>query len=99
MRLRPFVNHFQDDWAYLLLALDAAESALIHESTELTSHIIEYGQKPRLDFNWIQMSDSSRQNVQKRITREQIREHLRCIDKAVSWARMNIILTQIQYTH
>lgn len=59
--------------------------------------MIEYGQEPRLDFDWTQISDSSRQDAQERVTREQAREHLRRIDKAVSWARMNMTSTQAQH--
>jgi hypothetical protein len=46
-RLRPFVNHFQDNWSDLLPAMDFAQAILPHESTGLartssssdTSHI------------------------------------------------------------
>ncbi len=32
-RLRPFVNHFQDNWSDLLPAMDFAQAILPHEST------------------------------------------------------------------
>jgi hypothetical protein len=51
-RLRPFVNHFQDNWADLLPAMDFAQAILPHESTGLSPYKLELGHKPRLYFDW-----------------------------------------------
>jgi len=37
-RLRPFVNHFQDNWSDLLPAMEFAQAILPHESTGLTTY-------------------------------------------------------------
>jgi len=51
-RLRPFINHFQDNWSDLLPAMDFAQAILPHKSTGLTPYELKLGYKPRLHFDW-----------------------------------------------
>ena len=51
-RLRPFINHFQDNWSDLLPAMDFAQAILPHESTGLAPYELELSYKPRLHFDW-----------------------------------------------
>jgi transposase InsO family protein len=51
-RLRPFVNHFQDNWSTLLPAMDFAQASLTHESTGISPFELEFGYKPRMHFDW-----------------------------------------------
>lgn len=51
-RLRPFVNHHQDNWGDLLPLLDFAAAALPSESTGLTPFLIDCGYEPRTSFDW-----------------------------------------------
>src|SRR6266496_5976186 len=51
-RLHPFINHFQDNWSDLLLAMDFTQAILPHKSTGLTPYKLELSYKPHLHFNW-----------------------------------------------
>ena len=50
-RLRPFINHFQDNWSDLLPAMDFTQATLKHESTGFSPYELELSFPPRLHFN------------------------------------------------
>jgi len=85
-RLRPFVNHFQDDWADLLPALDAAGAACPHESTGLSPSMVDYGYEPRLDFDWTLQTREFRTPKEK-LNKEEAQQWARRIDEALAYAR------------
>jgi hypothetical protein len=85
-RLRPFVNHFQDDWADLLPALDAAGAACPHESTGLSPSMVDYGYEPRLDFDWTLATKEFR-TPREKLNREEAQQWAKRIDEAVTYAR------------
>jgi transposase InsO family protein len=58
-RLRPFVNHYQDNWAELLPAMDFAQAILPHESIGLSPFEVETGYQPRMSFDWEARSQQS----------------------------------------
>lgn len=51
-RLRPFVNHYQDDWSEKLPMVDFAGALLTGESTEASPFLIDSGYTPRTSFDW-----------------------------------------------
>jgi hypothetical protein len=51
-RLRPFVNHYQDNWSELLPCMDFAQATLPHESTGLSPFEIENRYKAHTHFDW-----------------------------------------------
>ena len=51
-RLRPFVNHYQDDWDELLPMMDYAQFTLLHATTGLSGFEIVDGYAPRTSFDW-----------------------------------------------
>ena len=51
-RLRPFVNHFQDNWGRLLPLMDFAQLALHHESINCSPFELLFGRQPRLNVDW-----------------------------------------------
>lgn len=51
-RLRPFVNHYQDDWSEKLPMMDFAGALLVSESTETSPFLIDSGYTPRTSFDW-----------------------------------------------
>jgi hypothetical protein len=85
-RLRPFVNHFQDDWADLLPALDAAGAACPHESTGLSPSMVDYGYEPRLDFDWTLATNRFR-TPREKLSRQEAQRWAKRIDDAVAYAR------------
>jgi hypothetical protein len=85
-RLRPYVNHFQDDWADLLPALDAAGAACPHESTGLSPSMVDYGYEPRLDFDWT-LATSKFRTPREKLNRQEAQQWAKRIDDAVAYAR------------
>jgi hypothetical protein len=85
-RLRPFINYFQDDWADLLPALDAAGAACPHESTGLSPSMVDYGYEPRLNFDWTLLTTEFK-TPRERLNREEAQQWAKRIDTAVNYAR------------
>lgn len=52
MRLRPLINHFQDNWSDLVHLIDHAASILPHESTGVSPFLVSCGYEPRMSFDW-----------------------------------------------
>jgi hypothetical protein len=52
MRLRPYVNHYQNDWDDWLAIIDHVAGALNSLATGLSPFLIANGFKPRISFNW-----------------------------------------------
>jgi len=51
-RLRPFVNHYQDNWSRAIPALDAVQASLPHDSTGLEPHEVLFGFPMPMPFDW-----------------------------------------------
>lgn len=92
-RLRPFVNHFQDNWAELLPAMDFAQAVLPHESTGLSPMEIETGYPPRMSYDW---EERTRHfvNPTEELNREHAQEWASRIHDAVRVAQEHIKAAQ-----
>ena len=88
-RLRPFVNHFQDNWSTLLPAMDFAQATLTHESTGMSPFQLEFGYSPRLHFDWKERTTES-PTVRESLAREEAQVFASRAHKAVVWAKENI---------
>ncbi|KAJ5099347.1 Retrovirus polyprotein [Penicillium argentinense] len=51
-RLRPFVNHCQDNWSEYLPMVDFAAAALPQETTGVSPFFVERGYEPHVSFDW-----------------------------------------------
>jgi hypothetical protein len=51
-RLRPFVNHYQDNWSELLPAMDFAAATNPHDSIGLSPAEVEMGFLPKMHYDW-----------------------------------------------
>jgi transposase InsO family protein len=51
-RLRPFCNHFQNNWSQLLPAMDYAQAILPYESIGLAPMEVATGHLPRMSYDW-----------------------------------------------
>ena len=51
-RVRPFINHHQDNWSDLLPMVDFATAALPSETTLASPFLIDCGYEPRTSFDW-----------------------------------------------
>ena len=46
------MNYHQDNWSKLLPAIDFVQAILPHESTGIAPFELEFGYKPRMQWNW-----------------------------------------------
>jgi transposase InsO family protein len=51
-RLRPFINHYQNNWSSMLPAIDNAQLILPHESIGTSPFYLSRGYSPRRSFDW-----------------------------------------------
>ena len=51
-QLCPFVNYYQDNWSELIHIVDFTAATLPHDSTGLSSFMVEMGYKPHTSFDW-----------------------------------------------
>jgi transposase InsO family protein len=51
-RLRPFINHYQDNWSDLLPAMDFVQNGTIHDSTGLQPHEVLTGFPMPKQWDW-----------------------------------------------
>jgi transposase InsO family protein len=88
-RLRPFVNHFQDDWSELLPAMDFAQAVLPHESTGMAPIEVETGHLPRMSYDWEERTREFSTPTE-RLNRTQAQGFVSRIDEAVRFAQDSI---------
>ena len=88
-RLRPFINHFQDNWSDLLPAMDFAQAILPHDSTGLAPYELEFGYKPRLHFDWEHRTKKS-PTPREQLTREEAQQFAKRAYDAVEFARKHL---------
>ena len=88
-RLRPFVNYFQDNWSDLLPAMDFAQATLTHTSTGFSPFELEFGYRPRMQFDWKERTQRSA-TVREQITREEAQAFASRTYEAVKWAKINL---------
>ena len=92
-RLRPFVTHFQDNWAELLPVMDFAQASLPQESTGYAPIQLEMGYLPRTSFDW-QLPDDSR-SVRETLSKEEARKYAERMQEAWKTARKNLEKAQL----
>jgi hypothetical protein len=87
-RLRPFVNHFQDNWSELLPLMDYAQATLPHDSTGFAQIQIEMGYLPRTSFDWKNAEEPL--TVRERLSREKAQDFTSRLHDAWLQTRENI---------
>jgi hypothetical protein len=93
-RLRPFVNHYQDNWSDLIHIVDFAAAALPHASTGLSSFMAEMGYEPRTSFDWERPADLIDVTDAVRKARADAVSRVKGIHDAWEWCRTNIEAAQ-----
>ena len=94
-RLRPFINHYQDNWSDLLPAMDFAQATLKHESTGFSPYELELGFPPRLHFNWEERTRIVPSPTEQ-ITREQAQQYAQRNHQVIQMAKQNLEASQKQ---
>lgn len=88
-RLRLFVNHYQDNWANAIPALDFTQATLPHDSLGgLSPFEVRCGHKPRLHFDWRPQAEPEEYgSKQERLSRTQAQNVAKTIQGYVNQAR------------
>ena len=73
-RLRPFMNHHQDDWSEKLPMMDFAGALLVGESTETSPFLIDSSHTPRTSFDWTLNLDGTVTEVNAQQQLQQLQE-------------------------
>lgn len=58
-RLRPFVNHYQDNWSELIPMMDYAQRTLPHETIGMSPFELLKGYAPRTTWDWERKVDTA----------------------------------------
>jgi hypothetical protein len=85
-RLRPFVNHFQDNWSELLPAMDYAQAILPYASTGLAPFEVETGTLPRMPCDW-QERTRELSSAKDKLDRTEAEEMLSRINSVIQFAQ------------
>jgi hypothetical protein len=93
-RLRPFVNYYQDNWSELIHIVDFAAAALPHDSTGLSSFMVEMGYEPRTSFDWDRPADLIDVTDVIRKARADATNRVKGIHDAWEWCRTNMKVAQ-----
>ena len=91
-RLRPFVNHYQDNWSALIPMMDYAQLTLPHESIRMSPFELLKGFKPRTTWNWKQPTLAI--NAREQLNQDQATEFAKRMHDAWSVAKDSIKLAQ-----
>ena len=70
-RLRPFVNHYQDNWSELIPLMDRVQMTLPHSSIGMTPYRLKFGLDPKTSWDWNTPKSSNpreRLNYQEAVT-------------------------------
>ena len=71
-RLRPFINHAQDNWRMAMPAMDNVQATLPHESTGLSPHEVLFACEMPSTLDWSRRTDLEDVDIPKR--EKEIRE-------------------------
>jgi hypothetical protein len=94
MRLRPFVNYYQDNWSQLLPLMDHAAAILPHESTGVSPFLVDRGYEPRTSFDWKPVEETLPAQV--RIDREAAIQRARQMEDVWEFAQRQMKKAQEQ---
>ena len=92
--LQPFVNYYQDNWSDLIHIVDFAAAALPHDSTGLSSFMVEMGYEPRTSFDWDCPADLINVTDVIRKARANAMSQVKGIHDTWEWCRMNMEAAQ-----
>jgi transposase InsO family protein len=87
-RLRPFVNHYKDNWSELLPMMDFASAMLVHESTGVTPFMADCGYEPRTSFDWQSLKKKIPRT--EKLNREDARARVKSMQEVWEWIKQNL---------
>lgn len=96
MRLRHFLNFYQDNWDELLPIMDLAQATLVSETTGLSPMQTELGFDPRTTFDWHR--DLAEYKPNDRFNRQDAQDRIRQLEEAWNVAREGMKKAQERQT-
>ena len=88
-RLRPFVNHYQDNWSDLLPAMDNAQLCLPHSSLGgLSPFFVSRGYSPRKSFDW--KAPKAPSSAKERLALSEATKYARRLFDVWDWAQKKL---------
>jgi transposase InsO family protein len=90
-RLRPFINHYQDNWSELLPMLDYAQFTLPHSSIGMSGYELVNGYLPRTSFDWNTPKSTT---AKEQLSQEEARIMATRMHQAIEVGRENMALAQ-----
>jgi hypothetical protein len=87
-RLRPFINHHQDNWSDLLPIMDFAQATLPQDSTGVSPFYLEYGYEPRTSFDWERSTQPA--TLRDRLSQQEAQRYAQRMHEAWQDARAQI---------
>ena len=91
-RLRPFINHYQDNWSELIPIIDYVQLTLPHESLRISPFELLKGFKPRTTWDWDRPKGPT--TTREALSRDQALEFARRMHDAWSVAKEHTTLAQ-----
>jgi hypothetical protein len=92
-RIRPFINHFQDDWSDRIPAMDFAQAVLPHESIGMAPAELELGFLPRMSYDWQARTEDetlARTPLKERLSRQEAQAFAQRTKEVITWAQENL---------
>ena len=95
-RLRPYVNHYQDDWDEWVGIIDYQQASLWHETTGQSPFLTEKGYEPRTSYDW----DTAviAKTPKERLNREEAKALVLRLHESWETAKANMAKSQKRYT-
>lgn len=97
LRLRPFVNHFQNNWSRLLPLMDFVQLALHHDSINISPFQLLHGHPPRLSFDW--KAPEKPENACQALAQEEAKKKIRQMQEAWELVRKHMESAQRKKQH
>src|SRR5579862_4436921 len=95
-RLRPYINHYQDDWDDWVAIIDYQQATLPHESTGQSPFLTEKGYEPRTSFDW--QAPVSADTPKEKLNREEAKAMVTRLHESWQKARATMTRSQERYT-
>lgn len=90
--MRPFVNHYQDNWSELLPLIDFAAAALPSKSTDASPFLIGCRYEPRTLFDWKPIEENLPQD--EKISRQRAQDSVKQVEGI--WTMIGDCIRRVQ---
>jgi hypothetical protein len=94
-RIRPYVNHYQDDWDQWIAIFDYQQACLWHETTGQSPFLTEKGYEPRTSFDW--ESPISAKTPKERLNKTDAKNLITRLHQSWENAKTNMARSQERY--